>query len=133
MSLSKNAKERLIIALTSRVVGKEVSDAIDAGGPAASASASSAAASAASAAAAAASAASIAKIDSSASLGGAAFETLVVTGLLATDTILSVSQFTKGANSVAAIGWDTQANNSLKVYWTADPGVGAVVRVAYKR
>lgn len=31
MALSKEAKERLIIALTSKKVGKEVADAIDAG------------------------------------------------------------------------------------------------------
>ena len=71
--------------------------------------------------------------NSAASLGGAASETLTVTGLLATDTILAVSQMTPGGNNTAIIAFDTLANNSLKLYWTANPGAGAVVKVLVKR
>lgn len=69
--------------------------------------------------------------DSSASAGGAATETLTVTGLAADDTILAVSQKTKGANSTAINKWtDTSRTaNQLAVEWTGNPGAGAVVRV----
>ena len=69
--------------------------------------------------------------DSAASAGGAATETLTVTGLAAGDTILAVSQRTKGANSTALIRWtDTSRTaNQLAVEWTGNPGAGAVVRV----
>lgn len=70
---------------------------------------------------------------SGASAGGAAFEVLTVTGLLSTDTILSVSQTVAGANGTAITGWNTQANNALTVTWTADPGAGAIIRVAILR
>lgn len=73
------------------------------------------------------------EFDSAASAGGAAFEVLTVTGLLATDTILSVSQRVAGASATAATGWNTQANNALTVTWTANPGAGAIVRVAVLR
>lgn len=72
-------------------------------------------------------------IVSAASAGGGASEVLVVTGLLATDTVLSVSQKTAGANSLPLLGWTTVANNALTVQWSADPGAGAVVVVAVKR
>lgn len=69
--------------------------------------------------------------DSAASAGGAATETLAVTGLAAADQILAVSQKTKGANGVALIKWtDTSRTaNQLAVEWTGNPGAGAVVRV----
>lgn len=70
---------------------------------------------------------------SSASIGGAAFETLTVTGLLASDTILSVTQSVAGANNVAITGYNTLANNALTITFTADPGAGAVVLVTIKR
>ncbi len=69
--------------------------------------------------------------DSAASAGGAATETLTVTGLAAADLILAVSQKTKGANGTAVIRWtDTSRTaNQLAVEWTGNPGAGAVLRV----
>lgn len=70
---------------------------------------------------------------SAAGAGGSASATLTVTGLLATDTVLAVSQKTAGANSLPLLGWTTVANNALTVQWSADPGAGAVVVVSVKR
>lgn len=70
---------------------------------------------------------------SSAGSGGAATEALVVTGLLATDTVISVTQDTPGGNSLPLIGWSTQADNNITGIWSADPGAGSVVSVAVKR
>lgn len=70
---------------------------------------------------------------SSAGAGGAASATLTVTGLLATDTVLAVSQKTAGANSLPLLGWTTVANNALTVQWSADPGAGSVVVISVKR
>lgn len=70
---------------------------------------------------------------SSAGAGGAASAALTVTGLLATDTILSVTQKTAGANSLPLLGYTTLANNALTVQWSADPGAGAVIVVTVKR
>lgn len=64
---------------------------------------------------------------------GAADAVLTVTGLLATDTIISVSQKVRGATTAALIGWDTQVNNSITGHWSADPGGLATVLVAVKR
>lgn len=70
---------------------------------------------------------------SAASAGGAPTEALVVTGLLATDTILAVTQMTPGANSLPLLGWSTVANNSITGIWSANPGAGAVLVVTVKR
>jgi len=67
------------------------------------------------------------------SVGGAATETLVVTGLAATDTILSVSQRVPGANPAAFLGWANQAADALDVTWPGDPGAGAIIRVAVRK
>jgi hypothetical protein len=70
------------------------------------------------------------------SSGGAVSEALTVTGLLTTDTILSVTQMTQGGatrTSLPLIGWDTVVTNGLTGHWVADPGVGAVLLVAVKR
>lgn len=77
--------------------------------------------------------ASILVFTSAASAGGGATEALVVTGLLATDTVLSVSQKTPGANSLPLLGHSTLANNALTAIFSADPGAGAVIIVAVKR
>lgn len=66
---------------------------------------------------------------SSAGAGGAATEAMVVTGLAAGDTILAVTQSTKGANSLPLLGWSTQAANSLTGVWSANPGAGSVIQV----
>lgn len=73
---------------------------------------------------------------STATVGGADQETVAVTGLLATDTILSVSQKTFGSatrTSQMLIQWSNVANNAITLDWVADPGSGAVVVVAVKR
>jgi len=72
-------------------------------------------------------------IDSAPGAGGGATEALTVTGLLATDTILGVSQSVPGANSLPLLGFNTQALGLLTGVWSADPGAGAVIRVAIKR
>lgn len=62
------------------------------------------------------------------------FATLTVTGLLSTDTIISVSQKVHATvQSAAFVGWDTQTNDSIKGYWSADPGGAATVLVTVKR
>jgi hypothetical protein len=70
---------------------------------------------------------------SAASVGGAASETLAVTGLLATDQILAVSQKVAGGAVLPLLGWTTVANDALTVQWSADPGPGARVVVAILR
>lgn len=77
--------------------------------------------------------ANIAVLTSAAGLGGAASEIMTVTGLLASDTILAVTQKTKGANDLPLLGWSTQAANALTGIWSADPGAGSVIQVAVKR
>ena len=72
--------------------------------------------------------------NSNSSPTGSATETLVVTGLLATDTILAITQVTPGVNStVQIVGYSGQANNALTVQWAADAGGGAVIRVMVSR
>lgn len=70
---------------------------------------------------------------SSAGSGGAATEVMTVTGILATDTILSVSQSVPGASSLPLIGFNTLANNAITGVWSADPSAGAILVVAVKR
>ncbi len=72
-------------------------------------------------------------IDSTASSGGAATEAVTVTGLLSTDTILAVSQKTKGANSTALNGFGTLIDNGLTLSWTANPGASSVSTVLVSR
>ena len=75
-------------------------------------------------------------LTSNPSVGGAVSEALTVTGLLTTDTILSVTQMTQGGStrtSLPLIGWDTVINGGLTGQWVADPGAGAVLLVAVKR
>lgn len=70
---------------------------------------------------------------SSAGAGGAATEVMVLTGIAATDTILSVSQSVKGANSLPLLGFNTLATNALTAVWSADPGANAVIIVTVLR
>ncbi len=70
---------------------------------------------------------------SSAGSGGGATEAMTVTGLLATDQILAVSQEVEGANSLPLIGFNTQADDALTGVWSADPGSGAEIRVTVSR
>ena len=82
----------------------------------------------------------ITKLDSAASVGGAAVETLTVTGLLTTDTILAVTPFQQAgtpantpvidygdANGAVAVA------GQLPVEFLGNPGAGAKVRVAVLR
>lgn len=66
---------------------------------------------------------------SSAGAGGAATEAMTLTGLASGDTIVAVTQKTKGANNLPLLGWSTQAANALTGIWSADPGAGAVIQV----
>ena len=73
-------------------------------------------------------------LTSAASAGGSATESLTVTGLATTDTILAVSQSTAGAGSgKTLIAYGSPAANALSCTWSADPGAGAVVKVAFLR
>lgn len=77
-------------------------------------------------------------INSAASAGGAATETLVVTGALTTDSVKTVSQYVKGANGTALISWGGATGviavaDALPVEWTANPGAGAKVRLVVSR
>lgn len=76
---------------------------------------------------------SIIVFSSTATAGGAATEAVTVTGLLSSDTILSVSQKTKGGNSLPLLGWSTQINDGITVIYSADMGSGAIVLVSVKR
>lgn len=76
---------------------------------------------------------SISVLTSASSIGGTPTEALVVTGLLTTDTILSVSQSVPGANSLPLLGFNTQTTNHLTAVFSADPGAGAIIKVAIKR
>lgn len=82
-----------------------------------------------------ASAVAVSALDSAASAGGAATETLVVTGLLTTDTILAATEQTKGASKTALINYESAASvaGKLAVEWTANPGAGSVIRVVVAR
>lgn len=71
-------------------------------------------------------------LSSGASAGGAATEALTVTGLGATDTILAVTQRVDGANNLPLLGWSTQIANGITGVWSADPGAGAIVDVAFQ-
>ena len=72
-------------------------------------------------------------LTSTAGAGGAATEAMVLTGLLTTDTILSVTQKTKGANNLPLLGYTTQAANALTAVWSANPGAGSVIVVTVLR
>jgi len=70
---------------------------------------------------------------SSASAGGASTEVMVLTGILATDTILAVSQSVPGVNNLPLLGFNTLANNALTAVYSADPGANAIIIVHVKR
>ena len=71
--------------------------------------------------------------NSAASAGGAATEALTVTGLLATDIILAVTQSVKGSANLPLLGYNTQIANGLTAVWSATPGTGAVIKVTVLR
>lgn len=78
--------------------------------------------------------ANLVKLASAASAGGGATENdVAVSGLLAADLILAVSQRVAGGNSLALIGWADQKAGSLDLTWTGDPGAGAITEVLVLR
>ena len=67
---------------------------------------------------------------SDAGSGGAASEAMTVTGLKASDKILSVTQETEGAGvGKTMIAHSTLVADGLTIKWDADPGAGAKVLV----
>ena len=74
-----------------------------------------------------------ATLTSAAGAGGGATEAMTITGLLSTDTIVAVTQKTKGANNLPLLGYTTLANGALTCVWSADPGAGAVIVVTVSR
>ncbi len=71
--------------------------------------------------------------ESAAGAGGASTEAMTVTGLGASDTILAVTQKTKGANNLPLLGYTTQAANALTAVWSGNPGAGSVIVVTVKK
>jgi len=79
-------------------------------------------------------AARILTFESTASAGGSATESMTFTGLLATDTILALTQRVAGAGAGDSLSaYAAQINDGLDVTWEADPGAGAIVRLALLR
>ncbi len=74
-------------------------------------------------------------LDSSASAGGAATETLTVTGLLTTDTILGATIVEDGANSVyiREAAKTCAVNGQYVMTFSGDPGAGLELRVLVLR
>ena len=70
-------------------------------------------------------------VDSSATSGGAAAEEVTVAGLLTTSTIWAVTQRTVGGANLPLLSWTNVVNGSLNIIYSADMGVGAVVRVVF--
>ena len=77
--------------------------------------------------------AKIVKYTAAATAGGGATQVVAVTGLAAADSILSVTQRVKGANSLPLLGWQAQGLNTLTLVYSADPGAGAIVEVLVKK
>lgn len=74
---------------------------------------------------------SISSVLSAATAGGSATESVVVTGLLTTSTILAVSQSVKGSNSLPLLGFTNSTNGHLTIIYSADMGTGAKVIVTF--
>jgi hypothetical protein len=74
-------------------------------------------------------------LTSAASAGGSATETLTVTGLLTTDTILAATIVEDGANPayIQEAAKTCAVANQYIVTFSADPGAGAEVRVVVSR
>ncbi len=77
----------------------------------------------------------ISLLDSNASSGGNASETLTVSGLLTSDTIVSARVTTAGANNVAVrtFAKTCAVAGQYITVWTADPGANAVVTLGVQR
>lgn len=71
-------------------------------------------------------------LDSTATAGGSATETLTFTGLPASAVILSIQHVSGGTATVGVTGWGSvSADTVANVQFTANPGAGAIMRVAY--
>jgi hypothetical protein len=70
-------------------------------------------------------------VDSASTVGGAATESVAVAGLLTTSTIWAVTQRTKGGANLPLLSWTNTLDGHLTVIYSADMGVGAVVRVLF--
>ena len=75
--------------------------------------------------------ATVSVVDASATVGGAATESVTVAGLLTTSTIWAVTQKTVGGANLPLEGWTNTTNGHLNIIYSADMGVGAVVRVVF--
>jgi hypothetical protein len=73
------------------------------------------------------------KYSSTAYGGGSATPAVTVTGLLSTDTVMSVCQHVPNANSLPLLGWSTVADNALTLAYSADPGANGTVEVVVRR
>lgn len=67
--------------------------------------------------------------ESAVSVGGGVTESMTVTGLLGTDTVLAVTGSVKGANAAAVNAFGAPGAGALSVTFTADPGAGMKVKV----
>lgn len=72
-------------------------------------------------------------LKSSPTIGGNADESVAVSGLLSTDTILSMDQETPGTNNISLIGFDTITDGVMTIHWSSDPGPGATMNIYIKR
>ncbi len=71
-------------------------------------------------------------LDSTATAGGSATETLTFTGLPASAVVLSIQHVSGGTATVGVTGWGAvSADTVANVQFTANPGAGAVMRIAY--
>ncbi len=69
-------------------------------------------------------------LDSAATAGGSATETITVTGLPAAAIVVSVEHVSGGTATVGVTGWGAvTANQIANVQFTANPGAGAILRV----
>lgn len=72
-------------------------------------------------------------LTSNPSVGGAAAESLTITGIKATDQIMSVTQKVKGVADLPILSYNTLIDNALTINWLGDPGPNAVVVVVVRR
>lgn len=62
-----------------------------------------------------------------------ATQTITVTGLQSTDTILSVSQSVVGTNNLPLLAYGSPGSGSMSFTWSANPGTGARLKVLVKQ
>jgi hypothetical protein len=67
------------------------------------------------------------------SVGGGISETLNVTGILLSDTIISATQSVAGGNNTALTAYNILGDGIMNAQWSGDPGAGAIVNILVKR